>query len=153
MIRTLILSLAALLAIASCSSRRDYSAWADIPTEGWAYGDTLRLTPADTSLVGNDSLVNRPLRLGISHTNGYPYANLWLELTYTGARATYRDTINLRMADIYGRWLGHGIGTNYQQEFTVNPSADIDLRLPVAVRHIMRTDTLRGIEAIGLLVE
>lgn len=139
--------------LASCGGgERDYSRWADLPVEGWAYGDTLSLVPVDTSLINNDSLVRRPLSLGLAHSNSYPYSNLWLEVTYHGEHSAYRDTLNVALADIYGRWLGSGFGANYQHEIVLNPRADIDITRPVTVRHIMRVDTLRGLERIGVFV-
>ncbi len=132
---------------------RDYSRWTPIPTEGWAYGDTLMLVPADTLLADNDSLVRRPLRLGVVHSSAYPYANLWLEVTYRGGRKLFRDTVNLTLADIYGRWIGKGFGSYYQREVLLTPEADIDVREPVMVRHIMRLDTLRHIDRIGISIE
>lgn len=142
-----------LLATACGTGERDYSRWAEIPASGWAYGDTLLLTPVDTTLAGNDSLVNRRLKLGVVHTNAYAYSNLWLEVTYRGAMYSYRDTVNIPLADVYGRWLGSGLGANYQSEVVLSPHADIDLTRPVAVRHIMRLDTLRAVERVGVTVE
>lgn len=148
-----LISIICLLLAASCSrGERDYSRWAEIPRQGWAYGDTLLLIPADTSLTDNDSIVNRELSLGIVHSASYPYSNLWLEVTYHGTGHLYRDTVNLTLADIYGRWLGAGFGSSYQREITLTPAADIDLTRPVEVRHIMRLDTLRHIERVGISV-
>lgn len=141
------------VAVVSCSDgQRDYSRWTDLPQEGWAYGDTLCLTLVDTSLVENDSLVRRPLSLGLTHTNDYPYSNLWIEVTYHGDGMYYRDTVNVTLADVYGRWLGSGFGANYQHLIELNPRADIDLTRPVLVRHIMRVDTLRGLDRVGVSV-
>ena len=108
--------------------------------------------PIDTALHDNDSLVRRPLRFGLTHSNDYPYSNLWLEVTYHGEESSYRDTLNVSLADVYGRWLGSGFGANYQHEVVLNPRADIDLTRPVTVRHIMRVDTLRGLDRIGVSV-
>lgn len=141
------------VAVASCGSgERDYSRWSELPVCGWAYGDTVSLLPIDTALHDNDSLVQRPLRLGLTHTNDYPYSNLWLEVTYHGESHLYRDTLNVALADVYGRWIGSGFGANYQHEIVLNPHADIDLTRPVTVRHIMRVDTLRGLDRIGVSV-
>jgi len=142
-----------LLAVSCGKGERDYSRWTSIPAEGWAYGDTLLLTPADTSLTDNDSLVHRSLRLGLVHTSAYPYANLWLEVTFRGGTKMYRDTVNLTLADIYGRWLGKGFGSFYQCEVMLTPDAEIDVTQPVLVRHIMRVDTLRHIDRIGISAE
>lgn len=141
------------VAVASCGgSSRSYSRWAQLPDGKWAYGDTLKLVPVDTSLTDNDTIVTGPLRLGIGHSNEYPYSNLWLEVTYRGAHGAYRDTVNVRLADVYGRWVGSGFGASYQHEILLSPQADVDLRLPVGVRHIMRVDTLKGIDLIGIFV-
>lgn len=140
--------------VASCTrGERDYSSWTELPASGWAYGASIRLWPLDTTLRYNDSLVHRPLLLGLTHANDYAYSNVWLEVTYESDRLRYRDTVNIRLSDIYGRWLGSGFGSGYQREVELSPGADIDLRRPVIVRHIMRLDTLRGIEHIGISVK
>lgn len=140
------------LSFGSCGER-SYSRWANLPTEGWVYADTVFLLPVDTSLYDNDSLVNGAIRIAVRHGNSYRYSNLWLEMTYhTDGRRLMRDTINLRLADVYGRWLGSGFGALYQQEATVSPSSMIDVTQPVSLRHIMRVDTLRGIEQVGIEV-
>lgn len=137
--------------VAACShDDRDYSHWTSVPAEGWAYGDTLYLNPVDTTLPDNDTIVRRNLRLGITHTNSYPYSNLWLEVTYPSVGVHYRDTVNIRLADQYGRWVGSGFGANYQREFVIAPDATVDLTEPIIVRHIMRVDTLRGLDHIGI---
>lgn len=139
---------------ASCSrGERDYSRWQQIPEKGWAYGDTVFLLPIDTTLPDNDTIVNRKLHLGLMHDNDYSYSNVWLEVTYTGQGKRYRYTLNIPLADVYGRWLGSGFGSDYQREVVVTPTADIDLTVPVEVRHIMRLDTLKGIDKIGILIE
>lgn len=147
----LLIILPLLLHLSACThTHRQYTAWHPLPPAGWAYGDTLHLNPLDTTLHGNDTTLTRPLSLTIAHTNGYPYANLWLEITYRGPHTAYRDTLNLRLADNYGRWLGQGIGTTYQHTYTITPAANLDLRHPIDIRHIMRLDTLRGLDAIGI---
>lgn len=150
----IIIAIAALgAAVVSCGhGDRDYSRWVHLSEKGWAYGDTVRLVPVDTGLPDNDSTVIRPLYLGIAHSNDYPYSNLWIEVTYHGVNAGYRDTVNITLSDVYGRWLGSGFGASYQHEVMLSPHADIDLNREVEVRHIMRVDTLRGIDMIGIAV-
>lgn len=146
-------AVAAAVGFVSCGGERDYSSWANLPQEGWIFTDTVSLLPVDTSLTDNDSLVNGAIKVALRHGNSYRYSNLWLELTYhTDNRRTVRDTLNIRLADVYGRWLGSGFGASYQQEVTVKPDGVIDVTRPVAMRHIMRVDTLRGIEQVGIEV-
>lgn len=144
-------ALLGLLAVAC--GERSYSRWANLPTDGWIYTDTVALLPVDTMLHDNDSLVRGAIRIAVRHENSYRYSNLWLEMTYhTDGRRLIRDTINLRLADVYGRWIGSGFGASYQQEALISSSSVIDVTQPVALRHIMRVDTLRGIEQIGIEV-
>ncbi len=151
---TLITAITAIVMAASCSrGERDYSRWQSLPADGWAYGDTLYLLPVDTGLPDNDTLVRRSLHLGLTHDNDYPYSNVWLEVAYTGTGRRYRYTLNIPLADIYGRWLGSGFGSGYQRDVVIVPQADIDLTIPVEVRHVMRLDTLKGIDKIGILIE
>lgn len=147
----LLISLALLCACAP--GTRDYSRWANMPPEGWLYADTVSLLPVDTSLTDNDSVVSGGLKVALRHSNAYPFSNIWLELTYhTDGRRMVRDTVNIPLADVYGRWLGSGFGAAYQREALVSPSAVIDLTRPVALRHIMRVDTLCGVEQVGIEV-
>ena len=141
--------------LAACGrGERDYSSWEQLPAEGWAYTDTISLLPVDTTLTDNDSILDGTLHVALRHSNAYPYSNIWLELTYHGdGPYMLRDTINMPLADLYGRWLGSGFGAGYKRELIVNPDTRIDLTRPVTLRHIMRVDTLRGVEQIGILVE
>lgn len=138
---------------ACAPGERDYSRWRNLPSEGWMYADTVSLVPVDTALVGNDSVVTGGgLNVALRHSNDYPFSNLWLELTYIDANGgAVRDTVNVRLADVFGRWLGIGFGAEYQQEVLVS-RVNIDITKPVRLRHIMRVDTLRGIDQVGVSV-
>ena len=147
----LTLTSAILLCLGACTpGHNGYSAFENIPTHGWLYGDTLSFAP--DSLI-HDSVMTARLNLAVRHGNNYPYANLWLEVTHTSpAGSTCRDTLNLTLADIYGRWQGSGFGASYQFETTVTQATEIDMRAPVTIRHIMRTDTLTGLEQLGISI-
>lgn len=148
----LLLAAIALTLLGACGPvERDYSSWASIPADGWAYGDTVSLMALDTAIPDNDSVLTAALTLALRHTSAYPYSNIWLELTYTGTDGLdRRDSIDLPLADPYGRWIGSGFGASYQRTILVNPRAAIDLRRPLLVRHIMRIDTLPAIDQIGI---
>lgn len=144
----------AMLLLACSRGERDYSSWKNLPAEGWAYSDTIRLLAIDTALSDNDSIVSGSVKFALRHGNDYPYSNIWVELAYyneEGARKA--DTVNMQLADVYGRWLGSGISSGYQVETMASSEATIDLKRPLEVRHILRIDTLHGVEQIGILVE
>lgn len=126
-----------------------YCEFRQLPADGWAYGDTIGFSTESMS----DSIANGHLIVSLRHTNGYPYSNVWLELTRNGNDGvTTRDTINCVLADIYGRWKGQGFGAAYQFSDTL-PNA---LRLlrgdSITIRHIMRADTITDIEHLGIML-
>lgn len=112
---------------------------------GWAYTDTIAFLPQ-----GLDSAGQQALSIGMRHTAKYPYRNIWLEVSYMQEGHTLRDTLGIELADKYGRWLGSGLGPTYQIECVLPHLVSISDSTPVYVRHIMRLDTLRGIEQIGI---
>lgn len=122
----------------------------NINADGWAYGDTLAWTPVDSAAFDTASLI-----VALRHANDYPYANIWLECSHyeQGDTAPRLDTINIWLADEYGRWLGTGIGVGYQLADTALRHTPIDLSRPVGVRHVMRADCLTGVEQVGLIIK
>ena len=62
-----------------------------------------------------------------------------------------RDTINVPLADDFGRWYGRGVGVSFATIDTLPGSYTLLRQRPVYVRHIMRCDTLGDIEQIGLV--
>lgn len=132
--------LIAIAAACAKSDERDESCFVHLPNQGWLYGDTVTL-----SFVATESVPN----LAIRHRDSYPYRNLWLELTRQLDSATYIvDTLNIELCNAYGRWHGNGFGGSYQFKFPLSESMRVS---PITVRHIMRVDTLRGIEDIGIV--
>lgn len=146
----LLKGIAIAVALCGCSDRHaDFGNFTPVPAEGWAYGDTIAIDAIHLDSV----MAPRSLKLGVSHSSDYPYRNVVLEVTYPDGNRMRRDTIDMELADIYGAWLGSGIGPSYQQSVTVNPKAMIADSARITVRHVMRLDTLRGIEHIGIIID
>lgn len=135
------------LMAASCVDRGSFSDFHTLPDSGWAYGDTVAFTVSRA-----DSVAPAAVKVAVRNNNDFPYSNLWLEVSCrnaTGATVS-RDTVNLRLADPYGRWTGKGFGASYQTEATVRPRAVIENGSRITVRHVMRADTVAGIEQLGI---
>lgn len=143
------------IALCACTGGR-HSDFASLePAKGWAYTDTLIFTTMDTTRQDLDKYEKRPhpmtAYVAIRHNDSYPYANLWLEATYTDSKGQPRiDTLNMRLADEFGRWQGKGFGTSYQIEVSLGSRVRADSMSTVRIRHIMRVDTLRGIDRVGI---
>jgi len=142
-----LIAIAMCLALAACG-RPDtsYAGFADIPADGWAYADTLDIEPTlpDSVTVGR-------LAVAVRHTNGYEYRNLWLEIATPMLDSVTADTVNVQLADDYGRWYGRGVGVSYMTADTLPGSYCLTRGRAVRVRHVMRVDTLPGIEQVGLI--
>ncbi|MDE6535604.1 MAG: gliding motility lipoprotein GldH [Muribaculaceae bacterium] len=142
------------LLMSACSAPdNDYSAFSTVDPDGWAYGHTFVYRPEIA-----DSVAHGTLRLMARHSNDYPYRNLWLEVSYQQLHADStisfrRDTVNLTLADLYGNWLGTGLGTSFQATDTVSADFQLISGAPIRVRHIMRQDFVPAIEQIGIIFE
>lgn len=123
--------------------------FSSLPSRGWAYGDTLQFY---TDMADSLSVVS--MAVVVRHTNDYQYSNLWLELTATdgqNADSLRRDTVNVILADQFGRWHGSGSGLSFVLTDTLPNKYTVFKDRPINVRHIMRVDTLHDIEQIGLI--
>lgn len=126
-----------------------FSAFAGIDTDGWLYTspcifnvDTLR----DSMASDGKMLVT------VRHSKDFSYANVWLELAYSEADSTLRrDTLNITLADAFGRWQGRGLGLAMEVTDTLESPYTISRGGKLSLRHIMRLDTLEGIERVGVV--
>lgn len=146
----LMTALVAAIAMWACSAHPGEDAdFHGLSDKGWAYGDTLLFTPelADSISRGRVAVVVR-------HSSAYIFGNLWLEMTMPpapGDTVPTVDTINVTLADDYGKWLGRGSGVSYVKIDTLPGSYVIERDKPVAIRHIMRVDTVADIEQVGII--
>ncbi len=141
--RSIALTILLSLILTACESviPERNSSFVNLPDDGWAYGDTVTLSPPPA--------IGKLTRLTLRHTDAYPYRNLWLEISQRHADGkSTRDTLNIEMCDVYGQWHGSGFGDSYQ--ITVSVPRPLDTT-DIAVRHIMRLDTLREITQLGII--
>lgn len=146
--RKLLVFITLTLCLGACiPGHNDYSDFYNLPNSEWKYNDTILFTPEIT-----DSTTQGKLSVAIRHDNQYIYSNIWIEVSYLNLDSvTQRDTMNIQLADIYGKWHGKGIGASFQIENTINDDYRLANGNPIKIRHIMRTDTLHGISQIGIL--
>lgn len=147
--RLAVVSVAMLCAVLTgCEQRHgSYSHFVNLGDRGWAYANSVKITPE-----GLDSIEMRRMEVAVRHDNDYPYRNIWLEISYSTSGKLVRDTVQLMLADPYGRWLGKGFGPSYQISLPLGARFRIPDSTEIYIRHVMRVDTLKGIEQIGLFV-
>ena len=134
-------------AVLSCADSNRSTEWADIDNSAWPYGKKIVFNAQHTDLTAAETVL-----LTIRHNDAYAYANVWVELKYRSPQADtlVADTFNVRLANSFGRWLGKGNGTLFSRSDTLALRHKVTPGSGFVLRHIMRVDTVRDIEQIGL---
>lgn len=112
----------------------------------WEYGDTVIFNEHSDTIEG---IVNA-LEFTLRHTDDYPYANVWMEVSYRSGNLPVADTFNIKLADEYGKWFGFGSGPVRTVTDTLRLRYLPDQTSRYGLRHIMRVDVLPEIEEIGV---
>ena len=150
--KTSLLKSLILLFIASfhtaCDEQTVYHSFQSLPTEGWQRNDTVffNVSVADSATLYNVSVEVR-------NRNNYPYQNLPLLIYYDSPEALNikRDTLELRLADNAGIWLGDGWGGLYQSTL---PAGFVRIGKAGEYRfkiiHLLPDEVLPGINDVGI---
>ncbi len=127
-----------------------FSSFVRMPSAQWLYSSECVFTPDSLA----DSTAQGTLMLSLRHTASYPYSNIWIELACgdpSDSADFRRDTFDIVMADTFGRWCGSGMGTSFRLTDTLVRDFTLVRNRPLTVRHIMRADTIDGIEQVGIV--
>ncbi|MDG1930618.1 MAG: gliding motility lipoprotein GldH [Flavobacteriaceae bacterium] len=126
----------------------------ELPNDGWKQSQWETFTYRNR-LINNEVSLNWILR----HDNDYSYANIFFiaELT-TPKGIMYHDTLNYRLANADGSWLGtgmyvHELSLPYVERFLFEEPGNYLFRLRPAVRpnnRIVADSLLVGLHQIGL---
>ena len=89
------------------------------------------------------------------NTLEYQYRNLFLliDLRYNG-QVIQTDTIEYRITNKYGQWLGRGLGSIRDNYFILNKGASFNREgdYVINVRHGMRNEPLKGPNKLGFKI-
>ena len=92
----------------------------------------------------------------LRNDSDYSYSNIYLFVTTEGPDKDIRiDTIQYRLADKEGKWLGKGMGVTkenlllYKENYSFNKAGNYK----ISVQQGMRNDNLKGITDIGLIIQ
>ena len=139
------------LVLASCRfGGNNMQRYESVSVSGWLADSPVRMEVPVSDTVG---VYDVALRL--RHTDDYPYSNLWLFVTTVAPDNTATvDTVNIRLADEYGRWFGSGIGASIQYEFLYRQAFRFDRSglWHIAIQQGMQDSELEGITAVGIKV-
>ena len=155
------LSLAILLLVSllfsSCSGDAIFSSNTSF-SDGWGQQDTVKI-----NLPELDSTAAYNLFLNVRNSNDYPFNNLFLIVGMEFPQGkTVTDTIEYRMANPDGTWMGTGIGSIkesklwYKEGVRFTEAGTYKLSIVHAVRNngaVQGVERLAGITDVGVSVE
>lgn len=105
----------------------------------------------------NDAQSPKNLIFVIRNNNEYPYQNLFLISTLkdTKNQIIKTDTMQYLLAKPNGEWLGNGMGSVKEMwgQYKLNYQFPKNGKYQLEIKHGMRTETLKGIEDIGIKIE
>jgi gliding motility-associated lipoprotein GldH len=123
----------------------------DIPKGLWSVNSPVTFAVPITDTLNYYSIV-----FSLRNNNNYPYSNLFLFVdTYSPAGNSRRDTIEMTLANIKGKWLGKGISGVWQNKFYFRKN----IRFPqsgeykIKISQAMRDKSLEGIMDVGIKIE
>ena len=130
-----------------CSCKKKHLSIYDFEYNKWAKVDTV-----DFVFDVNDTTKTYELSFFFRNSLNYTYRNLFLliELGYDD-KIIQTDTVEYKIADKYGQWLGRGLGNvkdNYLM-FNKNAMFNKEGMYKIRVRHGMRQDSLIGVNKLG----
>ncbi len=128
----------------------------EIPNAKWVASDKaiLKLNVSDTVSQHN-------FYINVRNTEAYPYRNLYVFVkTIFPNQKVKKDTVGIILADNTGKWLGSGSGfLSSSQHLSNTILYQYNKRFPIPgeyrfeIEQAMRTDTLVGIQNIGLKID
>ena len=93
----------------------------------------------------------------VRNNNDYPYSNIRfiVNFTETKTKNVKVDTLNYILAKPDGAWIGKGFGDTKETlfQYKVNYKFPQNGAYSIGVIQAMRTDSLKGIEDLGLKIE
>ncbi|CVK15369.1 protein involved in gliding motility GldH [Apibacter mensalis] len=117
----------------------------------WSKKDTLNFN----FKIENTS-VKKNINFVVRNNEDYQFSNLYLFIKLKqGKKVISTDTLNYKLADKTGKWLGSGVGSikeiyfQYKRNFLFSKTGDYTLSIVQG----MRKDTLKGIIDFGVNIE
>ena len=138
-----------LLLNVACHPSTVFEKYEELPEENWNRYKVIEFTTS----IPDSGLYN--LTLNIRHTTDYEMANLWCFLsTRSQAEKQLKDTINIKIAEPDGRWLGKG-GTikTIEQNINRNPVFLPQGEVKIRIEQGMRLEDMKGIKNVGIKIE
>lgn len=138
-----------IITLAACQETTVFEKYQALENEEWCLNNDI------TFDVGITRAAPYKINLCLRHTIDYEMANLWCFLSVRDSTGEIlRDSINIKVAEPDGRWLGTGSSIR-TVEFPINQKT-VSLtpgKYTFRIEQGMRTKCLKGIKDIGLKIQ
>ena len=137
----------------SCKQKEEYYKYVFIPQNKWAIDEPLCFVLDSVSF---DLNLKYDVSLEITHNVNYAYENLWLYVDQNLADTILlRDTIDCKLTNDTGKWLGNGNGATRHISYKYNTNLKLDTaqQYKICISQAMQDLHLKGIEKIGLKIQ
>jgi gliding motility-associated lipoprotein GldH len=146
------------LILSSCNSKTIFSEYKNLPNQTWFLNNKIVF-----NIENKDTINNKNVFINIRNTTNYPFSSLFLIAKIkTPANNQIIDTLEYKMADNYGNWLGSGISNIkenkliYKQNYHFSKQGNYKFTIQQATRSntdINGNTPLKGISDVGLSIE
>ena len=147
----MVLLSALVITFVSCDSQRFYEENQRIEKGIWDSHNKVRFVVAI-----NDTVSAYDFFLNIRNDADYPFSNLYFFIkTILPDGRIARDTVECRLADDFGKWLGSGMGSIKFNRFFFQQGVHLHQKgnYIFEFEQAMRVNELRGIRDVGLRIE
>ena len=133
----------------ACHSTAVFEQYKELPKESWNKDSIIEIT----ANIPDSGLYR--LTLCLRHTTDYEMANLWCFIsTHSQGTQLVKDTLNIKVAETDGRWLGKGNNVKQlEQILHKNPLLLPKGEVIFKIEQGMRIDNMNGIKNVGIKVE
>jgi gliding motility-associated lipoprotein GldH len=140
-----------IILFASCTDNSMFRQSKQIAADGWNKDSIVQF-----AVLVADTISEFDIYINIRNTNDYPLQNLYLFVKTTSPRGiSIADTINLFIADDYGRWTGKSISRIWENNFLYLESVKFanSGKYIFEIQQGMRYDILNGISDTGIEIK
>jgi gliding motility-associated lipoprotein GldH len=141
--------LLAFLPLISCSNKEIFFEFHSIKNASWNREDNAVF---EVNIDNNSNLYD--ISLEVRNNDDYPFRNIWLFVEFRMPTGSFRtDTINVDLADIYGKWYGKGLSLHSLSiPYETASRFSYPGTYTYTIRQGMRENPLKGISDVGLKV-
>ena len=140
-----------IILLAACNYDPIFQQSSSIPNSSWNKDNIVEAkVPVTDTVSYHDIFIN------IRNLNSYPYSNLYLFVAVNAPNGdNITDTLEYRLADDYGAWLGKKSSRIWDCKLLFRPMVKFAQggSYTFSIQHGMRDNELSGISDVGLTIE